>query len=215
MERKRLNLPSKNILIHSCCAPCAGELMESILESGGEPTVFFYNPNIHPHKEYELRKQENIAFAKQLSIPFVDADYDTKAWFEKTKGMEMEPERGRRCTLCFDMRFEKTAQYAVENGFPVFTSSLGLSRWKNFDQITRSGVRVSAKYNGLKYWGFNWRKKNGSQRMIEISKRENFYKQEYCGCSYSLRDTNEWRTKNNRPKIVFGKEYYGHLALKK
>lgn len=197
------------VLLHSCCAPCSGEVMEAIAASGVEMTVYFYNPNIHPREEYELRKTENIRFAEKMGIPIIDADYDTENWFERVKGLEWAPERGERCTLCFDMRFERTALYAHEHGFPAITSCLGISRWKNFDQITNCGIRAASRYPDVKYWTFNWRKKGGAQRMLEISKRENFYQQEYCGCIYSLRDTNKWRTANGRPKIVIGENYYG------
>ncbi len=179
-----------------------------MVTSGLEIEIFFYNPNIHPKKEYELRKEENIRFAEKLKIPFVDADYDSDNWFLRAKGMEHEPERGIRCTACFDMRFERTALHAHEHGFPVMTSCLGISRWKNMEQINASGIRAAAPYEGLSYWTFNWRKGGGSARMLEISKREEFYQQEYCGCVYSLRDTNAWRTKNGREKIRLGEKYY-------
>lgn len=170
--RQPLQLPQgQRLLLHSCCAPCSGELMEAFVESGIDYTIFFYNPNIHPLKEYELRKQENIRFAEKNRVPFIDADYDTDAWFARAKGMENEPERGIRCTMCFDMRFERTALYAHEHGFPVITSSLGISRWKNMEQINDCGHRAAAPYPGLVYWDYNWRKNGGSQRMIEISKR--------------------------------------------
>lgn len=183
--------------------------MEALAVSGIETTLFFYNPNIHPRDEYEIRKEENIRFAEKLNMPFIDADYDKDNWFERIKGFENEPERGHRCTLCFDMRFERTALYAYEHGFSLISSTLGISRWKNMDQINDSGVRASSRYPQMTYWTFNWRKGGGSQRMIEISKREQFYKQEYCGCVYSLRDTNRWRTQNNRPKIERGIQFYG------
>lgn len=199
----------RKVLLHSCCAPCSGEVMEAMTASKIDYTIFFYNPNIHPKKEYEIRKEENIRFAEKLSIPFVDADYDTDNWFARAKGMEWEPERGKRCTMCFDMRFDRTALYAYEHGFPVITSCLGLSRWKDMDQINDSGLRAAAKYPGIEYWTYNWRKKGGSQRMIDISKRETFYQQEYCGCVYSLRDTNKWRLAHGRPKIELGVKYYG------
>lgn len=196
------------VLIHSCCAPCAGELMEKMKNAGIDLTIFFYNPNIHPKKEYEIRKQENIRFAEKMDIPFIDADYDVQNWFSRAKGMEYEPERGIRCTACFDMRFERTALYAYENGFKVFTSSLGISRWKNMDQINDCGIRAAKPYEGLEYWTYNWRKDGGSARMYEIAKRENFYKQEYCGCIYSLRDSNKWRVKNGRQEIAIGEQFY-------
>lgn len=210
-NREQLTPPNgkNNVLLHSCCAPCAGELMEAMQESGIALTIFFYNPNIHPKKEYEIRKSENIRYAEKMGIPFVDADYDVQNWFARAKGMEHEPERGIRCTACFDMRFERTALYAHENGFDVFTSSLGLSRWKNMDQINDCGIRAAGHY-GITYWDYNWRKNGGGARMYEIAKREEFYQQEYCGCIFSLRDTNEWREKNGREKIAIGEKFYGH-----
>jgi len=210
-QRKPLALPDghSKVLLHSCCAPCSGEVMEAMQASGIDFAIFFYNPNIHPLKEYELRKNENIRFAEKFGIPFIDADYDRDNWFARAKGMENEPERGIRCTMCFDMRFERTALYAHEHGFPVITSSLGISRWKNMQQINDCSIRAASHYPGLIYWDYNWRKGGGSARMIEISKRENFYQQEYCGCVYSLRDTNRHRVENGRERIRLGVQYYG------
>ena len=211
LQRAPLPLPGGNskLLLHSCCAPCSGEVMEAMRASGIDFTIFFYNPNIHPQKEYELRKSENIRFAEKFGVPFVDADYDVDNWFARAKGMENEPEKGKRCTACFDMRFERTALYAHEHGFPVITSSLGISRWKDMNQVTGAGLRAAANYPGLVYWDYNWRKQGGAERMIEISKREQFYQQEYCGCVYSLRDTNRRRRKDGRETIKIGVKYYG------
>jgi predicted adenine nucleotide alpha hydrolase (AANH) superfamily ATPase len=212
--RKPLLPPNgaSKVLLHSCCAPCSGEVMEALSASGMDYTIYFYNPNIHPREEYELRKQENIRFAEKEKVPFVDADYDTDNWFARAKGLEHEPERGARCTMCFDMRFDRTALYAHEHGFPVITSCLGLSRWKDMDQINASGERVAANYPGVTYWTYNWRKLGGANRMVEIAKREQFYQQEYCGCVYSLRDTNQWRVANGRARIARGEKYYGVAA---
>lgn len=211
MKREALTLPNngKKLLLHSCCAPCSGELMEAFLASGIDYTIYFYNPNIHPAKEYEIRKDENVRFAEKHGVPFIDADYDRDNWFERAKGMEDEPERGIRCTMCFDMRFERTALHASEHGFDVITSSLGISRWKNMEQINDCGIRAAEHYPGITYWTYNWRKQGGSSRMIDISKREAFYQQEYCGCVYSLRDTNRWRKANGRDRIKLGIQYYG------
>lgn len=201
------------LLLHSCCAPCAGEVMEAVQASGIDFTVYFYNPNIHPKQEYEQRKDENIRFCEALGVPFVDGDYDTGHWFDRIKGLEHEPERGRRCSVCFDMRFERSALYAHEHGFPLVSSTLGISRWKNMEQINESGVRAAARYENLTYWTLNWRKKGGSQRMIEIAKREQFYQQEYCGCVFSLRDTNRRRKSQGRERIQKGVKFYGREAL--
>ncbi len=197
------------VLMHSCCAPCAADIMSEMTRSGVDYTILFYNPNIHPQHEYELRKSENKRYAEKLGVPFVDLDYDTDNWFARVKGLEYEPERGARCTACFDMRFERSALYAVEHGYTVFTSSLGISRWKDMNQINACGERAAARYPELAYWDFNWRKGGGSARTVEISKQEQFYQQEYCGCIYSLRDTNLHRRAQGREKIKFGVKFYG------
>ncbi len=203
------------VLMHSCCAPCAGDLMERMIASKIDLTIFFYNPNIHPKKEYEIRKNENIRFAEKLGIPFIDADYDVQNWFARAKGLEYSPERGERCTKCFDMRFERTALYAHENGFKVITSSLGISRWKNMEQINECGIRASKNYDGVNYWTSNWRKAGGAERMYKIAKKEEFYKQEYCGCIFSLRDSNEWRVSKGRDEIKIGEEFYKEVEIDK
>ena len=121
-SRPKLDLPGEdnNLLLHSCCAPCAGEIMEAVAASDIKTTVYFYNPNIHPLAEYEIRKDENKRFCDKLGFEFIDADYDKDNWFERIKGLENEPERGKRCTECFDMRFERSALYAHENNFGVY-----------------------------------------------------------------------------------------------
>ena len=209
-DRPKLETPDgeSSLLLHSCCAPCAGEVMEAVAASDIDTTVYFYNPNIHPIEEYELRKKENKRYCEVLNFKFIDADYDKDNWFDRIKGLEDEPERGQRCTKCFDMRFERSALFAHENNFSLFATTLGISRWKDLDQVNNSGLRAANRYDKLAFWDFNWRKQGGSSRMIEISKREEFYQQEYCGCVYSLRDTNKWRKENNRPRIKRGEKFY-------
>ncbi|MBM94192.1 MAG: hypothetical protein CMF51_05540 [Legionellales bacterium] len=180
-------------LLHVCCAPCSGEVIEALVEADIECEVYFYNPNIQPREEYEVRKAENKAFADRYQVPFIDDDYDVEDWFKRTEGHEADPERGERCTLCFDMRLERAAFYAYTHGFDVLATSLSISRSKDIDQINGCGMRAVSKYPNLSYWTHNWRKKGGSQRMVSISRREGFYRQEYCGCLYSLRDTNQSR----------------------
>ncbi len=182
--------------------------MQRFSDSKIDYKILFYNPNIHPRSEYEIRKNENKRFAEQLKVEFVDCDYNRKDWFAEVLGLEWEPERGLRCSHCFDMRFVFSAKYAAHFGFQQFTSSLGISRWKDMEQINNCGRRAAANFPNLSYWSYNWRKGGGSSRMIEISKQENFYQQEYCGCVYSLRDTNSWRQTNNRAKIELGTKFY-------
>jgi epoxyqueuosine reductase len=177
------------VLLHSCCAPCSCAIIEALHDSGLVPTVFFYNPNIYPQAEYDLRKRENMRYAAKLGIPFVDADYDCGEWQLRTKGLENEPERGKRCTVCFDMRLEGAARYAASHGFTVFATTLGISRWKNMTQVDECGTRAASNHEGLIYWAFNWRKNGMMDRRAALIKSEEFYLQQYCGCVFSLRDS--------------------------
>lgn len=189
----RLNLQAPNnekkVLLHCCCAPCSCSILRQMIESGIEPTVYFYNPNIYPSEEYELRKREVIRYAQKRAIPFIDADHETELWFHQTKGHEEDAERGERCCLCFEMRLNKAAAYAQDNGFKIFTTSLGISRWKDLEQVTRAGKRAALLFPGLIYWDYNWRLHGGQDDMERISKEEGFYRQRYCGCLFSLRDS--------------------------
>ena len=180
------------ILLHSCCAPCSGAMVEEMLSyterHGLEVVVFFYNPNIHPKREYIIRKEENKKFANTLGIDFVDCDYDADKWYERMKGLEYDPERGQRCTECFDMRMERTALYAHEHGFDAIATTNATSRWKDAVQVDGSGVTAAARYDGLQYWCRDWQTDVMTLRKYQISANQKFYKQEYCGCSYSLRE---------------------------
>ena len=207
-----LKLPKgkHKLLLHSCCAPCSGDIILRLKESAIDFSIYFYNPNIHPEREYMIRKEENKKFALKHEISFIDADYDKDNWFELTKGMEWQPERGKRCSTCFDMRFIKTASHAQKHGFDIISSTLGISRWKDFNQINNSGIKAADLFDKISYWTYNWRKQDGSKNMLVVSKNEEFYMQEYCGCVYSLRDTNIWRYKNKREKIKIGFNYYSN-----
>jgi len=176
------------ILLHSCCATCSGSVIEQLVQSGADVTVLFYNPNIHPKKEYEKRKAECIRICKKMGARCIDADYNPEQWFQETEGLENEPERGARCTACFDLRLSKAAEFASKNDFPYFTSCLGISRWKDMEQVNACGRRAGKRYD-VEYWDYNWRKKGGSRRMVEIAKEEELYTQKYCGCVHSLRDS--------------------------
>lgn len=186
-ERQKLiaPVPQGKVLLHCCCAPCAGDVIETLLWSEIDHEVMFYNPNIHPRDEYLRRKDELQRFAARHGIGVVDADYDAAAWFRAVKGLEAEPERGVRCTVCFDLRLERTAAHAEQRGFAVIATSLGISRLKNIQQVDECGRRAAARHPGLIYWGHNWRKLGGADRAAALARRENFYRQDYCGCVYS------------------------------
>ena len=179
----------KKILLHCCCAPCSCAIIQRLVESGIEPTVFFYNPNIDSPEEYVRRKAEVVRYLQKLKVPFVDADYESAAWMEAVRGYETDAERGKRCTLCFEMRLGKTAAYAAEHGFKVFATSLGISRWKDLEQVNRAGRHAAALFPGLIYWEHYWRLGGGQEQMDRIAKEEKMYRQNYCGCVYSLRES--------------------------
>jgi predicted adenine nucleotide alpha hydrolase (AANH) superfamily ATPase len=202
-----LHLPTppggaRSVLLHSCCAPCSGSIIERLQQAGLSVAVFFYNPNIHPLSEYCRRKEENRRFADKLGIPFIDGDYHLAPWFALTRGLEEEPERGRRCSACFTQRLEESARQAARLDIPVIATTLGISRWKDLAQVDSCGKKAVDQVAGVDYWEVNWRRKGGAQRMIEVSRREEFYHQEYCGCLYSLRAVNRWREERGRPVIV-------------
>ena len=184
-----LDVPDKatHILLHTCCAPCSGAVIECMMENRLKPTVFYFNPNIDPQEEYERRKAESIRFVESLNLTFVDGDYDHDGWKEKMQGLEHEPERGQRCLACFTMRMQATAQYAAEHGFTVFTTTLTSSRWKDIEQIARAGHEAATFYTNLTFWAQNWRKSGLSERRNELLKWYNFYNQKWCGCEFSKR----------------------------
>ncbi len=175
-----------NILLHTCCAPCSGGIIETLLSEGAVPTLYFYNPNIYPLEEYERRKAEIKRFATTKKVAFIDADYDPDRWFDRVKGLENEPERGKRCQSCFDMRLERAALYAHENGFKVLATTNAISRWKDMAQVHLAGSKAVDPYPGLQFLDRDWRKGGGMAIMAQVTDRERFYRQEYCGCKFSL-----------------------------
>jgi Uncharacterized protein conserved in bacteria len=177
--------PISEILLHSCCAPCSGAILECLMQNGIAPTIFYFNPNIFPQEEYEIRKSENQRHAKSLGLKFVDADYGHAEWIESVRGLEEQPERGSRCLQCFKYRLLKTAEYAQANGFKVFTTTLFSSRHKDFNQITEAGNDAALKYPQTIFWVKDWRKNGLGERAIQISKENNFYRQRYCGCEFA------------------------------
>lgn len=185
MEKLFAPQHASKILLHSCCAPCSGGIITMLREAGIDCTVFFYNPNIHPQDEYEKRKGEIIRFVTKHGVPFVDMDYEPEIWQGRIKGLENEPERGQRCQACFDLRLERAALWAHDNGFSVFATTLAASRWKDLSQVNAAGQKAASRHSGLVYWEHNWRKGGGSLLMDQISRQENFYRQTYCGCSFS------------------------------
>ena len=176
----------EKVLLHTCCAPCSGAIIEAMLNNGIEPVIYYCNPNIYPLEEYEIRKNECSRYAEKLGLQIVDADNDHSAWLECVKGLEAEPERGARCLKCFKLRLTACAKYAAENGFTVITSTLDSSRWKSHEQIVEAGNYAASLYENITYWDYNWRKGGLTARRAEIIKENDFYNQRYCGCEFSI-----------------------------
>lgn len=174
------------ILLHSCCAPCSGAVIECLVENGFKPGIFFSNSNIFPFEEYELRKRELIRYAQGFGLEVIDDDYDHKSWLECVHGLEREPERGSRCVECFKFRLLRAARYAAANGYDVLTTTLASSRWKDLEQVNAAGQwACSIVAEGPVFWPQNWRKGGLQPRRNEIIHEQNFYNQNYCGCEFS------------------------------
>ena len=179
------------VLLHSCCAPSSSTIIEYLLANNIRPTVFYYNPNIYPQAEYDIRKAEAIRYEKALGLDFIDGDYDYQLWRSSMSGMEDEPERGGRCLQCFTLRLSETARYAAEHGFTLFTTALASSRGKSLNQINLAGRRAAALYPGTVFWEQNWRKGGLQDRRNQLLKEHDFYNQQYCGCEFSMRRLEE------------------------
>ena len=177
----------KQVLLHTCCAPCSSAIIECMMQNGIMPLIFYCNPNIYPEEEYLIRKDECTRYAQSLGLEIVDADYNHEQWLAEMKGLENEPERGGRCLKCFKLRLLESAKYAHERGITAFTTTLASSRWKSLEQIEEAGLFAQCHYPDVTYWTQNWRKGGLSERRIEIIKEYNFYNQRYCGCEFSMR----------------------------
>ena len=191
------------MLLHSCCAPCSAAILEWMGQNGYEPTILFYNPNIFPEEEYLKRKTEIVRYAHKIGVAITDLDGDNAegqqavtmgdweqqhgGWLKCTEGLEGEPERGRRCLACFRHRLCVAADYAASHGFPLFTTTLASSRWKDIRQINEAGLYAQEQCGrGLtRFWDRNWRKGGLYERRNILARQ--FYNQQYCGCEFSLR----------------------------
>ena len=180
----------KTVLLHTCCAPCSSAIIETMLQNGITPVIYYCNPNIYPREEYEIRKEECTRYARSLGLEIVDADYDHDNWLAEMKGLEGEPERGGRCLKCFKMRLFRTAEYACQRGIRVITTTLASSRWKSLDQINEAGEWACSMIppeREVIWWNQNWRKGGLQERRLEIIRQYDFYNQQYCGCEFSMR----------------------------
>ena len=185
------------ILLHSCCAPCSSQVI-TLLTEYFDITILYYNPNIYPKDEYIKRKEEQIKLINEIKhknkIDIIDCDYENNIYENTIKGLENEPEGGKRCQQCFILRLEKTAQIAKKLNYNYFSTTLTVSPHKNSTIINNIGYELEKKYN-IKWLPSDYKKEEGYKKSIELSKKYNLYRQDYCGCKYSIRK--ETQEKNN------------------
>ena len=179
------------VLLHTCCAPCASAIVECLVQGGVEPVLFYSNSNIYPRAEYEHRRNECRRYAEHWGVPFVEDEYDHEAWRTAMQGLEDEPERGKRCQACFRYRLGRAAAYAEANGGGVLSTTLASSRWKSLEQVGRAGAEACAATENVIWWDRNWRKGGLQERRNEIIREMDFYNQRYCGCEFSMEHLKE------------------------
>ncbi len=182
------------LFLHSCCAPCSSYVLEYLSEYF-EITVFYYNPNIYPPKEYEERAREQKRFIEQFParypISYVEGNYDTRRFYEMAKGLEHIPEGGERCFRCYELRMREAAMLAKEGGYDFFTTTLSISPLKNAQKLNEIGEALQSEL-GIRHLPSDFKKKGGYQRSTQLSKEYELYRQNYCGCVFS---------KNEREKV--------------
>lgn len=194
VEMETPKLEKRRILLHSCCGPCSTACVERLFPDY-RITIFFYNPNITEREEYERRKENQIKFLNALNeglpeedkVVFIEGEYFPEDFYSVAEGLEDCPEGGERCTECFKLRLERTAKAAVALGYDIFGTTLTVSPHKNYQLVSMIG-RTLADVFGLEFLDMDFKKKAGYQRSIELSRKYELYRQNYCGCSFSKRD---------------------------
>jgi epoxyqueuosine reductase len=177
------------LLLHACCAPCSSYCLE-YLAPYFDITVFYYNPNIDNREEYEKRVSEEQRLIQEMPllrpVHFLEGEYEPEAYHEKVKGHETDPEGGDRCSICFAMRLRKTAETARLKGFDCFTTTLTISPLKDADRLNEIGEKAASEY-GVFFLPSDFKKRDGYRRSVHLSEEYHLYRQNYCGCSFSVR----------------------------
>ncbi len=192
------------LFLHSCCAPCSSYVLEYLSEYFSI-TVFYYNPNIYPDEEYYKRVEEQKQFIRRFNennrnfhkISFVEGNYDKDKFYEMAKGLEQIPEGGERCFGCYELRLREAAEYAKELGMDYFTTTLSISPMKNAEKLNEIGEKLAKEY-GIQYLTSDFKKKNGYKRSTELSREYGMYRQDYCGCVFSLREREQQKQERQK-----------------
>ena len=187
IERNQSEGKTPKLLLHVCCAPCSSYCLE-YLSKYFEITVYYYNPNISIKEEYEHRLNEEKRLVSQMPfknpVKVIEGAYDPKVFFDAVKGLENEPEGGKRCEKCFELRLSSTAKLASEKSFDYFTTTLTISPLKNAEMLNSIGERMAERY-GVSWLYSDFKKREGCKRSIELSREYDLYRQNYCGCVFS------------------------------
>lgn len=178
-------MTNKNVLVHACCAVCSAYPIEKLKEMGYNPVLYFFNPNIFPQEEFDRRLNELISYAKKKNIELIVEKQDAEGWYNCIAGLENEPERGKRCARCFEYRLLFTALKAFKLEYQYFTTTLTVSPHKQSKVIFEIAKELADKYE-LTFLDIDFKKENGFLKTMQIAKEENFYRQNYCGCEFSI-----------------------------
>ena len=193
---KELGGPRPRLLLHACCGPCSSAVLEQLCQYF-EITVLYYNPNTWPEEEYHRRGEELkkfVAAAHPLGVTVVEDHYDPQEFYTAVKGLENEPEKGARCTVCYRLRLEQAARYAADHGFDWYCTTLSISPMKDPVRLNELGTELGRQY-GVPFLPSEFRKKDGYKRSLQLSAEYGLYRQDYCGCVFSKREREATATK--------------------
>ena len=183
------NKQRPKLLLHSCCAPCSTYVLQ-FLSQYFEIEIFFFNPNIHPEKEYLDRLNEQIRLVEEMGLPYnvIGPEHESKSFYRAVKGFEGLGEGSERCYQCFMLRLGRTAEFAREHGFDYFGTTLTISPLKNSKVLNEIGLQLEEAY-GIKFLQSDFKKNNGYRTSVDLSKQYNLYRQDYCGCAFSIKES--------------------------
>ena len=185
------NKQRPKLLLHSCCAPCSTYVLQ-FLSQYFDIEIFFFNPNIHPEQEYLDRLNEQIRLVKEMGLPYkvIGPEHESKSFYKAVKGFEQLGEGSERCFHCFMLRLGRTAELACEQGFDYFGTTLTISPLKNSKVLNEIGLQLGEEY-GIKFLQSDFKKNNGYRTSVDLSKQYNLYRQDYCGCAFSIKESEE------------------------
>lgn len=188
------------LLLHSCCAPCSSYVLE-YLSQYFEVTVFYYNPNIYPESEYTKRVLEQQKLISEMRfkhpVTFIAGNYDSEKFYNMARGLEDVKEGGERCFKCYELRLREAAKIAKNGEYDFFTTTLSISPLKNAQKLNEIGMLLAEEY-GIEYLLSDFKKKNGYKRSVELSEQYGLYRQDYCGCVFSMKERKEAENKKNK-----------------